>query len=1024
MPKQVWKIERFDGGLNTGADPRDIDVNELAAAVDIAVDDIGKITSMGSFVAHDAGANKAAITAGYGLHYFSHDRINAHLSGNHLDEPDLATHVEWDRTGDVSDSGVTTVETLTPTPSSPWEDSQTHSAFVQTSSSGSGASMYVTAVTNGAGVPTFAIKRSGIGFVVGETIVFTDPGSTSNTATLTVASVGISFSFELDTGTSSTTSSIAGTAQQSYSDRIIAGTSGAEYSFTYTVVVRTAPNNFTLTLGNFPTSGVTMPFTAGTHTVTFTSHASASTRHFTITAADDVDTTTTQGEIIIDDLLLQRIGTADDAETGDDYLVMADADAAANLDIYSSTNDVWGVEAIDLGSTTGMKPVFYNADGALRVSDGNFGAANQNKWFGYIKQTHFNGITPGGAADAYDSWYTKSLDLAKPTKGLYGQTVAFTDTTAAAPTTQIEFQGTTTNDFVGWTITGDGYIATDSDSNSQARIISGVTSGNDSLTTETNSDGWGGESIRIFPPAGSGWNVYLKQSSTTGSWPGQDYQVGTTFIYQGNQESEILNISERPNASRLESIASGFAIDFAIYATSPYDPFLIGGRVYVRKFGTDDAWVLLADISLVNGVRTDLTSDYTAWSLDGSVDNAHNNAPDNVYCYVESMTAVDPSPWTYEAINGYRSDESVDIGAAGEGFKTAVVANRQTYIGNVRREHLDGITRTEGDAMYKSMPGKFDTFPFARKIEASVQDGDEIVKLEEYADRILQFKKHKMHLINISQDLEFLEDTFIHKGILVPNAACKTDFGIAWANENGCYLYDGKGVRNLLEKKGMQVVKESTWRSFLGAAPMVGYAPKERQLIIGKTAGSEGVGDIFLYDMVSQSWVQGDSKFTDSKKQTNLVVDWDHDLVHAHSNDVGTVLKWDATPVTTTAISFKTKDIDFGQPAVRKKIYKVYVSYKGDGGEITVNYGTNGNSTMTGQFYITGSSGASTKANAADLCIYNGDVGTNDWVLAELRPSSSINNIYSFQLKFDGGTTDANFEINDISIVYRVKNIK
>ena len=103
MPKQVWKIERFDGGLNTGADQRDIDNHELADAVDIAVDDIGKITSMGSFVAHDAGANVAAITAGYGLHYFSHDRVNAHYSGNHLDEPDLATHVEWDDTG-VADS--------------------------------------------------------------------------------------------------------------------------------------------------------------------------------------------------------------------------------------------------------------------------------------------------------------------------------------------------------------------------------------------------------------------------------------------------------------------------------------------------------------------------------------------------------------------------------------------------------------------------------------------------------------------------------------------------------------------------------------------------------------------------------------------------------------------------------------------------------------------------------------------------------------------------------------------------------
>jgi hypothetical protein len=51
-------------------------------------------------------------------------------------------------------------------------------------------------------------------------------------------------------------------------------------------------------------------------------------------------------------------------------------------------------------------------------------------------------------------------------------------------------------------------------------------------------------------------------------------------------------------------------------------------------------------------------------------------------------------------------------------------------------------------------------------------------------------------------------------------------------------------------------------------------------------------------------------------------------------------------------------------------------------------------------------------------------VGTNDWVLAELIPSSSINNIDSFRLSFDGGTTDANFEINDISVIYRMKNLK
>ena len=123
-------------------------------------------------------------------------------------------------------------------------------------------------------------------------------------------------------------------------------------------------------------------------------------------------------------------------------------------------------------------------------------------------------------------------------------------------------------------------------------------------------------------------------------------------------------------------------------------------------------------------------------------------------------------------------------------FKTAVVVNRVVYVGNVQKTDLKGQVITEDDAMYKSSVNKFDTFSSLRKIEASIRDGDAIVKIEEYADRILQFKKNKMHLINVSQDIEFLEDTFMYKGVSHPASVCKTDFGIAWANTNGCYLYN------------------------------------------------------------------------------------------------------------------------------------------------------------------------------------------------------------------------------------------
>jgi hypothetical protein len=357
-------------------------------------------------------------------------------------------------------------------------------------------------------------------------------------------------------------------------------------------------------------------------------------------------------------------------------------------------------------------------------------------------------------------------------------------------------------------------------------------------------------------------------------------------------------------------------------------------------------------------------------------------------------------------------------------FSTAVTVGRRVYIGNVQIIKNDGSKEIKGDAMLKSPVNKFDTFPSKSIVEAAVNDGESIIALEEFADRILQFKQNTLYIINVSQDVEFLEDVLKYKGILHKAATCKTDYGIAWVNRLGCYLYDGRQVTNLLEKQGRQIIKESDWSSFTTDNSIIGYLPKKRQLIVLKDCTASSAGDIFLYDMVTQSWVQGNSALTDSQIQSNFVNDVNGDLVWSHTSGTGTMKVWADASAVKTGISFKTKDLDFGHPAIRKKIYKAYVSYKGDGGEITVNYGTDGNSTMSGQFYITGSSGASTKANAADLCLYNASVGTNDWVLAELIPSSSINNIDSFRLSFAGDTDDTGFEINDISVVYRMKGIK
>ena len=197
---------------------------------------------------------------------------------------------------------------------------------------------------------------------------------------------------------------------------------------------------------------------------------------------------------------------------------------------------------------------------------------------------------------------------------------------------------------------------------------------------------------------------------------------------------------------------------------------------------------------------------------------------------------------------------------------------------------------------------------------------------------------------------------------------------------------------------------------------MIGYIPKKRQLIVATSAGTgANNGDIYLYDLVTKSWIRGDSKLTDNQIQTNFVTDWNGDLVHAHTS--GTIVKWDDTSDDTDNMLFATKDMTFGQPGQRKKLHKVYITYKGDGSSLVVKYAVDGE-TDSGDFY---------QFNSDDnpLSNFSKTADLKEWHLAELKPttSSEANNIYSAKFHLSG-TAGAGFEINDINVVFRMKNIK
>jgi hypothetical protein len=325
-----------------------------------------------------------------------------------------------------------------------------------------------------------------------------------------------------------------------------------------------------------------------------------------------------------------------------------------------------------------------------------------------------------------------------------------------------------------------------------------------------------------------------------------------------------------------------------------------------------------------------------------------------------------------------------------------VVANRRTYIGNVQQ---NGVIKE--DRMLKSPVNQFDKFPEVNNIDVAVNDGDSIVHLIEYADRIIQFKENTAYIINISGASEFLEAEHKFKGISNPGAACRMDYGVAWVNQSGCYLYDGQSVTDLLEDQGMRKINQSIWSSHIGSSSneIIGFNPVKRQLIVKGNSSA-----VYLYDMVTKSWTQsGTSMITTNP--SNFVNDPTDGKLVVFDDGADSIDVWNDSPSGSKSITIKTKDVDFDEPAVRKKLYKIYITYKGNGTSITPEYNTNG--------------------GTSDYGFTAGFSNPSVWTRLELVPDviAEANNIYSCQLKLTG-TAGTDFEINDITFIYRTKGIK
>jgi hypothetical protein len=534
------------------------------------------------------------------------------------------------------------------------------------------------------------------------------------------------------------------------------------------------------------------------------------------------------------------------------------------------------------------------------------------------------------------------------------------------------------------------------------------------------------------------WKFGTPTDSDGSFWGGHKYKVGVTSVNIFGEENHISegDFLVGADADGTSNVTAGQAPTVNVYMSNTVlrDAYKKETKIYLKDNETD-IWYLQFRIDHDTGKLHTLSSGYKA--------TASTHASDNMTSWqVQKDDMLSPN-----LVDTYESETFLETAYTDENranmtcrYKTAVILNDRLYAGNILQNG-----KIYSDRMIVSPREKYNILPHTQAINVAINDGDEITALSYYKDKLLQFKKHKVFIINTSGDYEFLEETLENIGVNLQCQITKTPYGIVWANKQGCFLYNGEQVANLIDKKiaptsDTSFASNNYWR--LGTfTPVIGYIEEKKALIIlndkdnwALASGPEG----YEYNFLTESWSflqyrtpDSGSFISGNGNKSNMAIDKDGNLIWhvAGTSTLNKIIKWndaarnfnDTVASDDSAVTFTSKDYDFGFPGVRKKIYKVYITYKSTDpagsaadSKILVKYNTNGTLTSFVSFPA-----------GTNYHVSNGLEGSTEWKTAILKPSSAINNVYSFQLQFTG-TADipSGFKINDFSIVYRMKPVK
>lgn len=492
-----------------------------------------------------------------------------------------------------------------------------------------------------------------------------------------------------------------------------------------------------------------------------------------------------------------------------------------------------------------------------------------------------------------------------------------------------------------------------------------------------------------------------------------DYGLGISLMFADGSESKIMRMPASSlylddinnplgdNIFPITSQEAGKDISF-IFALTQHDkndivdvdsrfflyPYIVGQKIYitdVNPTGTERnlEWRFFGDFHYEKGFKYHNSSEYINIA-NGSVTDYSTGSVNQASDYAK----IDyPNMSSFRFFAGYSLQENIE-----PLFKTLHVFQNRSFIANIKT-----LSSINSDRLIISPLGKPSIFPESNFIDLDENDGDEYISLNSFGSSMFAFKKHSLVIIDCSSnDPNTYFVRMKHRGLGVDNdfSICNTEMGLFFANQNGVYFHNGESNQNISFNK-----IEREWKLLDNSKVITGYDDINKKVLFTTDLSDSKI--TYVFDLKTQSFSKFDyvDKMATTKVSNYFTVD---NTLTIATNNSQLIYESKFDNIASSS-KLTTKQFDLSLPSVRKKIRRFYVSFK----EIPIlsnidfKYRIDNGNWITIQDY--------NKSFVSD---------SNNIIMFDLDRSLTM---YYVQLEI---SSIDKIEINDISIVYRMKNPK